>query len=72
MDTRIIIFWVLGSVLIFLGSLIAGSVDPSALGATTGGVILSYTISFILILLGGMFWISAAMYLTEEEEHRHS
>ena len=51
----------------FIGSLVAGTVDPSVLGATTSSVIISYTISFILILLGGMFWISTAVMQGEED-----
>ncbi|HIQ49752.1 MAG TPA: hypothetical protein EYH56_01005 [Nanoarchaeota archaeon] len=61
-------FWIIGSIFVFLGSLIAGAVDPYVLGATSTGVIISYVIAFVLILIGGMFWISAASYLMEEEE----
>jgi hypothetical protein len=45
--------------------LIAGSVEPSVLGATTTSVAVAYIISFILILLGGMFWISTAIIQAE-------
>ncbi len=67
-DAKVFGFWVVGSIFIFLGSMIAGAVDPSALGATLPGIILSYLIAFFLILIGGMFWISAASYLSGEEE----
>lgn len=66
--SKSIIFWIIGGVFVFLGSMIAGAVDPYALGATLSGVIISYIIAFVLILIGGMFWISAASYLMEEEE----
>lgn len=62
---KAIIFWIIGSICVFLGALIAGSVEPSALGATLESVLVAYIISFILILIGGMFWISVA---TAEEE----
>lgn len=65
---KTIVFWILGAVFVFLGSMIAGAVDPYALGATLSGVIISYVIAFVLILIGGMFWISAASYLVEESE----
>lgn len=66
-NSRAIIFWLIGAICMFIGSLVAGTVDPSVLGATTSSVIISYTISFILILLGGMFWISTAVMQGEED-----
>ncbi len=65
-DPRTIVFWIIGAICVFVGSLIAGAVDPSVLGATTTSVAVSYIISFILILLGGMFWISTAIIQAEE------
>ncbi len=67
-EKRMIIYWITGSLLIFLGVILGGSIDPSALGTTTLGTVISYIISFLLILFGGMFWISSAMYYTEEHE----
>ena len=66
-DQRAIAFWVVGTICIFFGALIAGNVEPEALGATTESVVLAYVISFILLLLSGMFWISAAVIHLEEE-----
>jgi len=66
-NSRAIIFWLIGAICMFIGSLVAGTVDPSVLGATTSSVIISYTISFVLILLGGMFWISTAVMQGEED-----
>jgi hypothetical protein len=37
-------------------------------GSTTASIIMAYALSFILVLLGGMFWISTAILQTEEEE----
>jgi len=65
-DPRSIVFWIIGAICIFVGALIAGSVDPSVLGATTTSVAVSYIISFVLILIGGMFWISTAIIQVEE------
>ncbi len=67
-DSRTIIFWIIGAICVFVGSLISGSVDPSVLGASTESVIISYIVSFVLILLGGMFWISTAIIQAEEIE----
>jgi hypothetical protein len=66
-NSRAIIFWLIGAICVFIGALVAGTVDPSVLGATTSSVIISYTISFVLILLGGMFWISTAVMQGEED-----
>ncbi|OGI11658.1 hypothetical protein A3K64_00900 [Candidatus Micrarchaeota archaeon RBG_16_36_9] len=66
-DIRTIIFWLIGTVCVFFGALIAGSVEPVT-GSTTASIIMAYALSFILILLGGMFWISTAILQTEEEE----
>jgi len=65
-DWRAVSFWVVGAVLVFFGSLIAGSVDPSALGSTTLSVAFAYIIALVLILVGGMFWISTAVMQIEE------
>ena len=65
-DPRSIVFWIIGAICVFVGALIAGSVDPSVLGATTTSVAVSYIISFVLILIGGMFWISTAIIQVEE------
>lgn len=64
---RAMCFWILGAIFVFLGSMVAGAVEPHAFAATTEGVIISYIIAFVLILIGGMFWISAASYLVESE-----
>ncbi len=52
--------WILGSICIFVGAVFAGSVEPDVLGATDYGVIVTYLIAFLLILVGGMFWIAAS------------
>ena len=66
-DIRIIVFWLIGTVCIFFGAIIAGSVEP-VIGSTTISIMMAYALAFILILLGGMFWISTAILQTEEEE----
>jgi len=66
-DIRTIIFWLIGTTCIFFGSLIAGSVAP-VVGSTGVSITMAYGLAFILIMLGGMFWISTAILQTEEEE----
>ena len=60
-------FWLIGALCVFFGALIAGSIEPEVLGATFESVALAYIISFVLILIGGMFWISGAVTEIEEE-----
>lgn len=67
LEQKSVIFWIIGTICIFFGCMISGSVAPEALGATTESVILAYLIGMILLLLGGMFWISAAVVHVEEE-----
>lgn len=62
---RAIGFWLIGTVCIFFGALIAGSVQPVA-GATTESMALAYIIAFVLLLIGGMFWITVAVMREEE------
>lgn len=66
-NRKAIIFWFIGAVSVFFGALIAGNIEPEALGATIESVTIAYIISFILILLGGMFWISGSIIEIEEE-----
>jgi len=65
-DPRTIAFWFIGAICVFTGSLIVGSVEPSVLGSTTTSIAVAYIIAFVLILLGGMFWISTAIIQVEE------
>ncbi len=65
-NTRALMFWFIGAVCVFFGALIAGNIEPEILGATSMSVILSYIIGFILILIGGMFWITTAVVQVEE------
>jgi len=65
-NTRALAFWFIGTICIFFGVLIGGNIDPSVLGATTETTILSYIVSFVLIMIGGMFWITTAVVHLEE------
>lgn len=64
---KAVLFWFIGAICVFFGALIAGNVEPEILGATTESVMLAYIISFVLILIGGMFWISGSIVEIEEE-----
>ncbi len=53
-------FWVLGTVCILFGSMIAGHLEKG-LGVDDLSYFLALLIAFILILLGGLLWISVAI-----------
>ena len=56
---RAISFWLIGAICIFLAMV-------SATGAHGDSTMFAYTISFMLTLVGGMFWISI-MHMDEEK-----
>ncbi len=57
---KIVGFWILGTVCILLGSMISGRLEKT-LGVTTTSFMLALLISFVLILMGGLLWISVAI-----------
>jgi hypothetical protein len=65
---KVVLFWILGAVSIYLGTLIASHLD-FGLGTDYMGVFVAMMISFTLFLIGGLLWISvaiAAKKVTEE------
>ncbi len=57
--------WVLGAGSIFLGSMIAGKLE-TGLGVSDTGFTLASLVSLMLILIGGLLWISVAVALREK------
>lgn len=57
---KIVSLWVLGSVCILVASMIVGHLEKT-LGVTDLGYALALLISFVLFLVGGLFWISVAI-----------
>lgn len=60
------IFWIIGTLAVFLGARIAGTVERSTLGVTTLSYYAALLVAFILILVGGLLWISVAGAIREE------
>lgn len=60
------LFWLIGTVSIFLGVRITGTVNRSTLGVTTLRYYLALAAGFVLILVGGLLWISVAGAIREE------
>ncbi len=53
MKKRAVGFWVLGALCIFFAMFLVSGVQSGESSA-----IMAYLISFVLVLIGGMFWIS--------------
>ena len=62
--------WILGSVFFFIGTLIAGNIEWVE-GTTAFSFWISIILAFVLILVAGMMWVSAAVNARQEETHRH-
>lgn len=60
------VFWILGTLSIFLGVRIAGTVEKSTLGVTPLRYYAALIVAFVLILIGGLLWISVAGAVREE------
>ena len=57
---KMALFWVLGTICILFGSMIAGHLEKG-LGVDELSYLLALLIAFVLILLGGLLWISVAI-----------
>ena len=60
MEGKPLFFWVFGSFLVLLGAMIAGQARPDVLGASMSSFVISIVVAFILILIGGLMWITVA------------
>ncbi|MBN2094934.1 MAG: hypothetical protein JW727_02705 [Candidatus Aenigmarchaeota archaeon] len=61
-EAQVYLFLFIGSLCLLLASLFAGNVEW-ALGATAASFYGTIFLSFILILVAGIFWVSAAKLL---------
>ena len=52
--------WILGAVTLFFGSMIAGNVEYIE-GTTDFSFAVAVLLGFLLILIAGLFWISASV-----------
>ena len=57
---KMVFFWVLGTVCVLFGSMIAGHLEKT-LGVDDLSYVLALFVAFVLILLGGLLWISVAI-----------
>lgn len=64
-DPQVYIFIVIGAFCLLIASLFAGNVEGNILGATDFSFSMTLLISFVLILVGGIFWVSAAKILNK-------
>lgn len=59
-EARFILFWMIGALLILLGSWIAGHVEWTV-GTTKLSYATALIVAFISMLLGGLCWIGVAV-----------
>lgn len=59
--------WILGALLVLIGSMFAGNIEWVE-GTTTASFTMSIILAFVLVLLGGMCWISSATNARQEEK----
>ncbi len=64
---KIAVFWVLGSIFILIGSMIAGNLEMG-IGVSDLGFAIALMASFVLFLVGGMLWVSVAIAVKEVSE----
>lgn len=57
-EARANVFWILGTVLLFIGIRIATEADRTIVGATDARYYSALVLSFALILGGGLLWIA--------------
>ena len=57
--------WVLGTVALFLGVMFAGNLEWVE-GTTEASFLISVILSFFLLLIAGMCWISSAVNARDE------
>lgn len=60
------VFWILGTVSTFLGVRMTAGADRAVLGSTSFRYYSALFLGFVLILFGGLLWISVAGAIREE------
>ena len=58
MRSKAVGFWIVGSIAIFFAMIFMVTAQPAELSSNPSMIVLAYTVSFILLMVGGMFWIS--------------
>ena len=66
-NIKIMAFWIIGALMILLGSMIAGRVEMG-LGVSDAGFFFALLIALVLFLLGGLLWISVAIATKTSKE----
>ena len=57
-------YWIIGAIFMTFGCLILGNIEWVE-GTTKASFIISLVLAFLLILIGGLFWISSAINAKE-------
>lgn len=65
-STKANVFWLIGTLSLFLGVRIAGQVDRATLGVSEVSYYFALIAAFFLIMIGGLLWISVAGAIRDE------
>lgn len=64
---RAVLLWIMGSILILIGAMIGGKVEMN-LGITLEAYLVAVLIALILIMIGGLLWISISVAFSIKKE----
>ncbi|MEM5766599.1 MAG: hypothetical protein QW423_03140 [Candidatus Aenigmatarchaeota archaeon] len=64
---KIALFWVLASLLLLFGSMIAGQLQVSY-GTNVAALLIAFLLALLFFLLAGLLWIAIAVALRQYEE----
>lgn len=59
-NMKMVLFWIIGSLSILIGAMIAGNVEKT-FGTDDTSFAAAVFIAFILIMLGGLLWVTVAV-----------
>lgn len=66
-ETKLVVFWIIGSLSILFGAWIVGHLEKTV-GVSTLSYSASIAIAALLVMFGGLAWIAVAVTVSEEEE----
>lgn len=66
MSAKLITFWILGGIFLFMGTWIIMNVQPDIIGVSEASVYFAYLLSIVLYILAGLAWISVAVATKHE------
>ena len=66
MSFKLVSFWILGGIFIFIATFIIANVQPGVIGVSEFSAYFSYLIALVLYILAGLAWISVGVAAKHE------